>query len=523
MRKLFGLLLVLGMAVILTGCIEGKQTYHLNPDGSGKVSVDVLFQAIEFGMTGTEKQDTTEMLTEAVRKTLNESQGVDAWKDVAYKLTDDGKISFKGTAYFPDVSKLRLSFGGIKMQMRDFVFKKDAAGNTVFELVTPQEDVKAKKTAPAKLTEKEIQEMIKMERVKYNQSKPMLATVFTPLKIDLTFYLPGKVGEAVNLNKTADGAVRLVFDGRKMMEVIDGMYADDALLRKKILAGVELLEDTSESQNLYLNEKLFGKRDAIYATLTGEMNPLFDYKKEVAGAQKEHSELIEKFGVKSAATPAAPAKGGAFKSIKVASVNMGGEWYKLELVGELPGTVLKVTEGKLEKAIADNGEDLLPGGEWDREISFPSLFDDNTVVEFDVKMNLPGEKVKGLKEVSGTLYYLVGGEAKKTDLGITTYKAAAKGKGYGAVIEENAGSFLILKMDLVPEKLKSAVFYDKDGQMLETYYSGYSSYGDVTKFQYSCDQGFPAKGRIVVEVYEDLKEYEIPFKITDITLLGKPR
>ncbi|MFH1347453.1 MAG: hypothetical protein ABIH22_02060 [Candidatus Margulisiibacteriota bacterium] len=530
MRKLFGLLLVLGMAVILTGCIEGKQIYYLNPDGSGKVAVDVLFQAIEIEMTGMEKQDTTEILTDAVRKTLNGSQGVDAWKDVAYKLTDDGRISFKGTAYFPDVSKLRLSFGGIKMQMRDFVFKKDAAGNTVFELVTPQEDGKAKKTAPAKLTEKEIQEMIKMERVKYNQSKPMLATVFTPLNIDLTFYLPGKVGEAVNLNKTDDGAVRLVFDGRKMLEVIDEMYADEALLRKSILAGVELLEDTSESQNLYLNEKLFGKKDAIYATLAGEMKPLFDYKKEVAGAQKENSELIEKFGAKAAATPAAPAKGGDFKSLKVKSVNMGQDWYTLILEGELPGAVLNIVGGRLEKAIADNGEDLLPGGEWDREISFPSLFDNNTVVEFDVKMNLPGEKVKGLKEISGTLQYLVGDKAPQSDLGIIDFKVAAKGNKFGAVIESLEGSDYVegqqtmgLRLDISPPQLKSATFYDKNGQVLDVRNTGYFSSGDVATFSFSCDQGFPAKGRIVVEVYEDLQKYEIPFKITDITLLGKPR
>lgn len=531
MRKLTGIFLFVGIAVLLTGCIESKQVYHLNPDGSGKVAVDVLFQSMGMDMMGEDDQDPDEMLKKVAKETLGDSQGVDAWKDVSYKLTDDGRISFKGTAYFKDVTKLQLNFGGVKTEMRDFVFKQDSQGNTVFELASLSGDSKKKKKAkPAKLSEAKIKQMIKMERLKYNQSKPMLATVFAPLKIDMTFYLPGKVTKAVNFTKVNDQAVQLVFAGQKMMDVLDEMYADDALLRKEIVAGVKLMDDTSESQDQFFNEKLFGERAGIQATLSGEMKPLFDYKSEVAAAKKQYAQLVKKLGIKDKSKPAAPAKGGDFKELKVKSVNLGEEWYKLELVGELPGTVLKVSEGMLKKAIADNGEDLLPERDWDQKIHFPSLSSDKTEVQFGVKMNLPGDKVRGLKEVSGVLQYVVSDKAQKLDLGITAYNVAAKGTKLGAVIETieeseyAAGNEdLSLKLEIAPEQLVSAVFYGQNGEELEVRKTGYFSSGDVTTFSFSCDGAFPKKGKIVVEVYEQLKEYEIPFKITNITLLGKPR
>ena len=308
------------------------------------------------------------------------------------------------------------------------------------------------------------------------------------------------------------------------------MYADDALLREEIVAGVKLMDDTSESQDHFFNQRLFGERAGITAVLGGDLKPTFDYKTEVAAAKKQSAELIKKLGIKDKSRPVAPAKGGDFKELKVKSVNLGEDAYQLTLVGELPGAVLKVKEGMLTKAVADNGEDLLPEDEWDQRISFPSLSSDKTEVEFDVRLNLPGDKVKGFKEVSGVLKYLVADQAQKLDLGITDFKVAAKGPQLGAEIETIEGSdsaagseTLSLRLDIAPEQLLKATFYGPNGEELDVRNTGYFSSGDVTTFSFSCEGKFPDKGKIVAEVYRNVKEYEIPFKITDITLLGKPR
>ena len=48
------------------------------------------------------------------------------------------------------------------------------------------------------------------------------------------------------------------------------------------------------------------------------------------------------------------------------------------------------------------------------------------------------------------------------------------------------------------------------------------SSGNETSKSLTIKGKFPAKGRIVVRVYDDLKEYEIPFKIENVDLLGRP-
>ena len=68
-------------------------------------------------------------LKENIRGILTESSGIDAWKDVSNKLTNDGKTYFKGTAYFPDISKLDIHSG-----LSGFIMKRNERGEIVIEL-----------------------------------------------------------------------------------------------------------------------------------------------------------------------------------------------------------------------------------------------------------------------------------------------------------------------------------------------------------------------------------------------------
>ena len=116
MNKIKRILLIV-TCLAIAGCVEEKSEFTINPDGSGKVVYEAAVQPMDFGMMG-EKPDPQAMLKQTVQQILTQSSGVDAWKDVTSKLTDDGKMYFKGTAYFPDISKLKIhnSMSGFPMK-----------------------------------------------------------------------------------------------------------------------------------------------------------------------------------------------------------------------------------------------------------------------------------------------------------------------------------------------------------------------------------------------------------------------
>ena len=79
-----------------------------------------------------------------------------------------------------------------------------------------------------------------------------------------------------------------------------------------------------------------------------------------------------------------------------------------------------------------------------------------------------------------------------------------------------------LKIDLNKNRVKSVTITDSAGSVIELA-SGYSTMGDVTNYDYTTKEGnFPEKGGIILEVYEDMKTIELPFKVTDISFLGRP-
>jgi hypothetical protein len=270
--------------------------------------------------------------------------------------------------------------------------------------------------------------------------------------------------------------------------------------------------------------------------------PLFAYEAEAAPARLGMPELLKKLGARAPAAP--PTKGGAFKSIKVGGVqlvyftdgqrgimplNGFTEGMTLSFVAEFPGTVLNMKEGRLEKALSDTGDDLLPSDEWQRKVNFPRLSNDKTIVTFDVHLRLPGDKVKGLKEVSGVLEYIVGDKIKEVDLGIAEYKAETKGKEFGAKITKLAESSwqkghdeLEIELAVEPGVVDSIVFEDEKGGKLDTQAGGTMSTDRTSTFTFLLKGNFPAKGRIVVKAYADLKTFEIPFVVKDIDLLGRP-
>jgi hypothetical protein len=511
------------------GKFETEEDYTLNPDGTGKVRIKACYQVGDPGGT----------LRGPMTKTLEESGGIDAWSDFSFELTDDGLIQFTGTAYFRDISGVDIKFGSVERQIPGVRFAEESGG-MVLEMQTGAEE-KEEEPRPAvpNLSDEQIEQQIQTVRTEFEQVKPMFSAIFSGMKFSLSYRLPGKLEEVMNFKKGKGNVVRLSIEGARLIEAIVRRLSDDQWCREQVLAGRELMSDQPGSSEL--NEELFGEKGPVRAVLTGELKPLFDYEAEVEAAREAYPDMVKELGL--AAAPTQPVETGEFESLKIGGIRLVrivdsergirpfnyDQGYTICLIGELPSPVLEAKDGIVEKALADNGEDLLPEEEWDRRISFPSVSSDGTAITFEVKLKAPGEKVKGLAEVSGRLECQIPGASREVDLGVKAFKKGAKGKEYGALIAsvEDAGwgddtQQMSLELGLSRDRIKTIIFYDDRDKRLDVSDCGYSSSGDSATLEFRLEGGFPKGGRIVIDVYEQVEKRLVSFHLTGVTLLGEP-
>jgi hypothetical protein len=522
----------LAALVLLSGCFETKQEFTLNPDGSGKVVHKSVFQTMN--MSGSTR-DAGKQTKAAVAELIRQSKGVEAWRDVSYEVLDDGRISFRGTAYFPSLSALDIP----NQTMLEFDWARDGGTGTLTLRAKDGPEDKNPPPAAENLTPQQAALKIKEGRAKYQQMKPMMAMIVGTMKHDVVFHLPGRPGKSSAFRQDGSGTLSLQFSGAKMLEAMDALINDDAWMARN--SGV-MDPDSAPPMDEEMSRLLFGEKGPVQAAVSGLGAAVFDYEGEVAAAREEFTALMRELGV-GPATAAAPAQSGELKSVRVVGVRFVREMeegldvrafneepgYTLSLLAELPGSVLGMTdECVLETAIADDGTDLLPESEWSRRISFPNLSENKAWVIFDARLNLPGPGVKGLRELAGRLQYIVATGTKEVDLGFKQLAAGAEGSELGALIEsigaangKDGPQNVELKLDLKPDAIK-ALFLVSGKNRTELNRNGYSGYNDSYTYTYESENGFPAKARLVAEVFAEMQTFNAPFKLENLTLLGEP-
>lgn len=517
--------------VLAAGCIDLEQTYTLNPDGSGKVAVRSVFTPFSLQLGDKEKVP-DEQILEAVREEITKAEGVDAWSDVAWSRRPDGKSEFRGTAYFRDVSKLSLHGHGFSGFPGKVSLAKTADGGTVLSLKPGDGKEEAAPDGPP-LTDEEVKVKMPEERAKWQQGKAFLQGMVAELKVTTRFVLPGPVASSTNLKKTGPSEVRLGIEGPALLKTLDGLMMDDAWLSKQMKARGDFgRQGPKPDEELY--GILFGEKAPIRA-VAGAGKPVFDYAAEVAAARAAMPELMKK--IAAPAPAAVPAEGGGLKSVQVVGakvvrladskrdirpLNSMDAGLTYSVLVEFPGSVLSVKEGAVERAVSDAGEDLLPKGRFERSIHFPQLTEDRTGAVFDVNLRLPAPEAKGVKAISGTLTYVVGGRTKDVDLGLGEWAKGAKGSALGASLGDVGDGEIEVNLTAERNTIESLHFFDEQGRALEARAAGSMWGGRSTTLSYRFMGKAPAKGRIVARIYDDLRSYKAAFSIDDVDLLGRP-
>ena len=537
--KLVWILLVVGV-VVIAGCVEEKKEYTINPDGSGKVDCDIVFTPFNLNLDGEEASPQSQIKAE-VEKILKESKGVDAWQNVSFELTDEGKIHFVGTAYFADINKLKIKSGGFNSN-QSTIFSRDGAGRITIEIKndSDSEDSGGQDKEAEKLTEAEVSQKVKEMKLQYNKSKPMMIGMLGTLKIEKVFHLPGRIEEVSNFTKVDDSTVQLTLEGMKMLAAMDKIMSDDKLLAEQIRAGKNPMQ-SGAGDELLGNEMLYGQRAPV-RVVAGGGKELFDYKAEVAAAKANYKAMLKSQGLGEATATVVTSDEasnvivGGIRLIRYTDKERGirpfnrNKGYGLSLVMELPEPDMEVTFGRVEKATADTGQDLLPVEEWDRNIHWPKLTKDGKGVRFEVMLLVPDDNVKGLAELSGSFGFLKSTGTKEVDLGMMDFKDGAQSKVEGFSISsvktndwDKDNEKMTLRVDLLRGAFKGAKFYGENGEELEVSKGSKSFSNDrLMSIHFKIKGSFPERGRIVLETLTDVSKHRIGFKLSNISLIGVP-
>lgn len=282
------LILILG-AVSFTGCYQARQTFVLNPEGDGKVHIDAFLPIISLEQKPDLKALHRQM-EKGVKKIVTKSSGVEAWSGVSYELTEAGRLHFKGTAYFPDISMLDIR----DVFQASMTFLPDKEGRRILLLI--QEKKEKRPPGGKALTEEEIREKIKTEKIKFHRARPLLAGFLPDFKLEMLFHLPGKVVSTVNLKQYGEKSCGVSLEGRHILEVIDSLASDETWWRRQAVSSSNVIRDGFMADE-EMNERFLGERGPIKAVVSSSVNEQFDYHVEVSAAEKAGREWKKKLGI----------------------------------------------------------------------------------------------------------------------------------------------------------------------------------------------------------------------------------
>ena len=303
---------ILLCGLFAAGCFESKADVQFNPDGTGKIVGTVTFP-LQAPWTSPKKmlgsgKDATEVdvppdeqMKDAASGLIKKSKGIDTWKDVHFQRLSDGRVFFQGTAYFKDFSKVRL-YPSTSMA---FFFGSEQEGALSLILSRPKDKDAAKGPARAPMSVDEVDKKLKDERLKYQKVRPTIGLMIHAMKLTVDFHVPGTPAEMYGF-ESIGGALQWTLEGEKLLRAMDGAVNDGIVMRQMIQAGETLADPSLVKVEKAVNRRMYGPKGEVWARMTGDFRPLFDYKAEMTEAKKAFPQMMIDLGLeKPKETPAA--------------------------------------------------------------------------------------------------------------------------------------------------------------------------------------------------------------------------
>ena len=287
--------IVIAAIALAAGCFEGKADVTLNPDGTGKIVGEITFQPTgpwavrTTSDTNLQLNDPETRMKEVVLKILKSSRGIEAWKDVSFKRLPDDRIQFKGTAYFEDISKVRIHPDDAKSRA---AFGPE--GDKVLMLILHRpKDNDAQRTSRRRYTAKSLAARMKSMRLSYRETKGPISLRFASMKLDLRFHVPGVPDDVKGLEQ-AGRTLTFSTTGPQLLRHMDSLMTNNAYLRQMVVTGQSL---SGRMLGKALSNKVFSQRGKVWARMTGHFRPRINYETEVEAAKAQEKEMLINLGL----------------------------------------------------------------------------------------------------------------------------------------------------------------------------------------------------------------------------------
>ena len=545
------LLLLLALPVLLAGCLQKREVYVLNPDGSGKVHYEArfpIFQARQLRWGKNEgppklhgalpkkpperpKTPPEEMLKRVMLKVIERSSGVEAWRDVEAEALGDDRYLFRGTAYFRDIGRLVLSGGQTETQFLRPIILVNDAGQMVL-LVQPVTNI-GNFPFPQELTPRDLEAQMREARAEIEKNAENSDKFFDTLKITKSFQLPGPVVRG-NLALDQDGLPSVVYDGKRANALWRRLVQDDAWLAGQILSG----RRAAKNSNIYADPasavELFGANLPLEMVVAPE-GPLFDYDREVVEAKLYQAALLKALRL---GTDAELAELPGLSDIQVAGLsfvyesfeeprkrilgNSNGRSILLALVGDLPEPAIHVDLDHLGVAVSEEGVDLVPRDQFrdGPEAQLGALDKQKTMLKF--YLVLPTPEPREIRRVLGKVDYVapLGTQVLRYPLAVLQDSAVEKDHILTFEIRQGTGRYKFkaeIGTTLKYYQIKSITFVDQYGKSLEQGWHTFV-YKPIPTLTYLFNTPLPEIAELVLEIYEPIEQRQAVFGVENIIL-----
>jgi hypothetical protein len=240
---------------VTTGCIEETMNIELQPDGSGKVQVERTLGKQLSGFLLMAPDGPRSNAAEAMAKW----EGIEAWTDVKAGSTEDGRVTFKATGWFTDLSKVRQD-----SDRSSTSFELERSGGVLKVGVDAQQAEGGEEAGPGPGQQKKSlfehpPEQLPMIK---EMTKGMLSGMMGGFKTELNVVLPAAPSEVAGFTKDAENAqkVGMVHTGESIGKLIDVMFEEAEKIRPQVDAG----ELTVEEADAKLKEQMEGRIKTLF-------------------------------------------------------------------------------------------------------------------------------------------------------------------------------------------------------------------------------------------------------------------
>ncbi len=283
-QKILSAALFVLAAFTAAGCLESEQTYVVNPDGSGKVTVVTYQKPFNLGEESKPAKDGARKL---VAEVIEGSTGIEVWKDVSCKVLADGRMEFKGTAYFSSLENVDLKSVGLTpiRLVRD--------GQTM-NILYGKERNNDVTSDPVQLTEEEIQTRADSMKQNFAMAMGMMKMLFENLRERITVRVPGKITGLSAFTSAGPNAAAIELKGSRMLSVLDSITSGPDFWREQVIAESSGKKQDKDKE---MRRAMFGYDQPSMTVNTAGAAPLFNYAAEVAAAKKGYPALLKKYKV----------------------------------------------------------------------------------------------------------------------------------------------------------------------------------------------------------------------------------